>query len=130
MLKINANMAKFTKIGVVAFCFMCLFFAVQTAARYEHQKTETEKYRVKVQELEKKILELTSINQGLLQTQHVLEYNRKQVATGIPFLEEKGSKSQDWKLAPKKELSTEIPSDSTAPSGESKETQDFPGKAE
>ncbi|HHT9110908.1 MAG TPA: hypothetical protein ACFYDZ_07075 [Candidatus Brocadiaceae bacterium] len=115
MLKINANMAKFKKVGVVAFCFMCLFFAVQTAARYEHQKTETEKYRVKVQDLEKKILELTSINQGLLQTQHVLEYNRKQLTTDIPFLEEKDSKTQDWKFAPKKELSTEIPSDSTAP---------------
>ncbi len=129
-MKVNVGMVKFTKIGVVVFCFMCLFFAVQTASRYEHQKTETEKYRVKVQELEEKIHELTSINQGLLQTQQVLEYNKKQGSATIPFLEEKDSKTQDWKLAPKKELSTETPADNTAPAGESKETQDSPGKEE
>ena len=66
MMTSGTKASSFLKIGVVLFCFMCLFFATYMASRYEHQKTKTEIQVSKARELEEKIRELTTANKELL----------------------------------------------------------------
>lgn len=111
MVQSSPKTSKFLKIGVVLFCFMCLFFAINMAAKYEYQKTETEIHSSKVKELEEKIHELSIINQELLQMRYVLVREKEQLTREISVLQEKSVEAEDWKLPSKKEQSTATQSD-------------------
>src|SRR5574341_869998 len=87
------------KIGTVLFCLMCLFFAINTASKYEHQKSETEIQINKVKELEKKVVELTTTNHELLQTHSVLVQEKERMAKEINTLQQKCLEFDDWKHA-------------------------------
>ena len=115
MIQFSSNASKFLKICIVLFCFMCLFFATNMAAKYEHQKTETEIHRSKVKELEDKIQELSTINQELLQMRYALVQEKDRLTKEIAALREKYAEADDWKLTTKKESSPAIQSDNTAP---------------
>ena len=103
MNQISHRTSKFLKIGVVLFCLMCLFFAINTASKYEYQKSETEIHRNKVMELEEKVNELSLINQELMQMRSALVIEKEQLAKENNALREKHSESDDWKLTNKKE---------------------------
>jgi regulator of replication initiation timing len=103
---------------------MCLFFATNMAAKYEHQKTETEIHRSKVKELEEKIHELSTINQELLQMRYALVQEKDRLTKEITALREKYGEGDDWKLTTKKETSPAKQSDNTAPTTKSEETQE------
>ena len=95
----GAKVSGFLKIGVVLFCFMCLFFATHMASKYEHQKTKTELHIGKVKELEEKIRDLSTINQELLQIRSVLVQEKENMAKEINALREKHIESEGWKHA-------------------------------
>lgn len=99
----NPHISKFIKIGAVLFCFMCLFFAINMASKYEYQKTETEIQGNKVRELEEKIRELTIINQELSQIRMILAQDREQLKKEISVLQKKYPELEDWKLTSKNE---------------------------
>jgi regulator of replication initiation timing len=103
---------------------MCLFFATNMAAKYEHQKTETEIHRSKVKELEEKIHELSTINQELLQMRYALVQEKDRLTKEITALREKYAEAEDWKLTTKKETSPAIQSDTIAPTRKPEETQE------
>lgn len=124
MIQFSTKASKFLTIGIVSFCFMCLFFATNMAAKYEHQKTETEIHRSKVKELEEKIHELSTINQELLQMRYALVQEKDRLTKEIAALREKYGEGDDWKLTTKKETSPAIQSDNTAPTRKSEETQE------
>lgn len=117
MVHVSAKASSFLKIGVVLFCFMCLFFATYMASRYEHEKTKTEIQTDKVKELEEKYQELSIINQELLQTQTVLIQEKAQMAQEIEVLRAKTIEFEDWKHPAKKEISgsTASPGDQSIP---------------
>jgi len=94
------------------------------AAKYEHQKTETEIHRSKVKELEEKIHELSTINQELLQVRYALVQEKDQLTKEIAALREKYAEADDWKLTTKKETSPAMQSDNTAPAMKPEETQE------
>ena len=96
---VGAKVSGFLKIGVVLFCFMCLFFATYMASKYEHQKTRTEIQIGKLKELEEKIRELSTINQELLQIRSVLVQEKEHMAKEISTLREKHIESEGWKHA-------------------------------
>lgn len=122
MIQFSTKASKFLKIGIVLFCFMCLFFATNMAAKYEHQKTETEIHCSKVKELEEKIHELSTINQELLQMRYTFVQEKDQLTKEIAALREKYGEGDDWKLTTKKEPSPATQSDNTAPTKKSAET--------
>ena len=124
MIQFNPKASQFLKIGIVLFCLMCLFFATNMAAKYEHQKTETEIHRSKVKELEEKIHELSTINQELLQMRYALVQEKDRLTKEIAALREKYAEAEDWKLTTKKETSPATQSDNTAPTRKSEETQE------
>lgn len=95
----GAKVSGFLKIGVVLFCFMCLFFATYMASKYEHQKTKTEIQIGKLKELEEKIRELATTNQELLQIRSVLVQEKEHMAKEINTLREKHIESEGWKHA-------------------------------
>lgn len=100
---LNPHISKFIKIGAVLFCFMCLFFAINTASKYEYQKTETKIQGNKVRELEEKIRELTITNQELLNIRMILAQDREQLKKEISALQKKYPELEDWKLTSKNE---------------------------
>ena len=124
MIQFSTKASRFLTIGIVLFCFMCLFFATNMASKYEHQKTETEIHRSKVKELEEKIHELSIINQELLQMRYALVQEKDQLTKGISALREKHAEAEDWKLTTKKETSPVIQSDTIAPTRKPEETQE------
>lgn len=89
----------FLKIGVVLFCFMCLFFATYMTSKYEHQKTKTEIQIGKLKELEENIRDLSTINQELLQICSALVQEKEHMAKEINSLREKHIESEGWKHA-------------------------------
>ena len=95
----GAKVSGFLKIGVVLFCFMCLFFATYMASKYEHQKTRTEIQIGKLKELEEKIRDLSTTNQELLQIRSVLVQEKEHMAKEISTLREKHIESEGWKHA-------------------------------
>lgn len=95
----GAKVSGFLKIGVVLFCFMCLFFATYMTSKYEHQKTETEIQASKVKELEEKIRELSATNQDLLHIHSALVQEKEQMANEINTLREKYLEIEGWKHA-------------------------------
>lgn len=95
----GAKVSGLLKIGVVLFCFMCLFFATYMTSKYEHQKTKTEIQISKLKELEEKIRELSIINQELLQIRSVLVQEKEHMAKEINTLREKHIESEGWKHA-------------------------------
>jgi septal ring factor EnvC (AmiA/AmiB activator) len=95
----GAKVSGLLKIGVVLFCFMCLFFATYMTSKYEHQKTETEIQASKVKELEEKIHELFTTNQELLHIRSALVQEKEQLAKEINTLREKQIESEGWKHA-------------------------------
>ncbi len=95
MIQFSPKASNFLKIGIVLFCFMCLFFATNMAAKYEHQKTETEIHCSKVKELEEKIHELSTINQELLQMRYALVQEKDQLTKEIAALREKYGEVDD-----------------------------------
>lgn len=95
----GAKVSGLLKIGVVLFCFMCLFFATYMTSKYEHQKTKTEIQISKLKELEEKIRELSIINQELLQIRSALVQEKEQMAKEINTLREKHIESEGWKHA-------------------------------
>lgn len=99
MIRFSTRAPKFLKMGVVLFCFMCLFFAINTASKYEHQKTETEIQTNKVKDLKEKIHELSSTNQELVQIRYNLVQEKEQMAKEIKTLREKCLEFEDWKHA-------------------------------
>ena len=103
MNQISHRTSKFLKIGVVLFCLMCLFFAINMASKYEHQKSETEIHCNKVKELEEKVNELSRINQELMQMRSALVIEKEHLAKENNALREKYSESDDWKVTNKKE---------------------------
>ena len=103
MNQISHRTSKFLKIGVVLFCLMCLFFAINMASKYEHQKSETELHCNKVKELEEKVNELSRINQELMQMRSALVIEKEHLAKENNALREKYSESDDWKVTNKKE---------------------------
>ena len=114
MIQFSTKASRFLTIGIVLFCFMCLFFATNMAAKYERQKTETEIHRSKVKELEEKVHELSTVNQELLQMRYALVQEKDQLTKEIAALREKYAEADDWKLTTKKETSPPIQSDNTA----------------
>jgi len=122
MIQSSTIASKFLKIGIVLFCFMCLFFATNMAAKYEHQKAETEIHCSKVKELEEKIHELSTINQELLHMRYAFVQEKDQLTKEIAALREKYGEADDWKLTTKKETSPATQSDNTAPTRKSEET--------
>ena len=124
MIQFSTKASRFLTIGIVLFCFMCLFFATNMAAKYERQKTETEIHRSKVKELEEKVHELSTINQELLQMRYALVQEKDQLTKGISALREKYAEVEDWKLTTKKETSPVIQSDTIAPTRKTEETQE------
>ncbi|MCF6159293.1 MAG: hypothetical protein E3K32_12175 [wastewater metagenome] len=93
------HMSKSLKIGAVLFCFMCLFYAVNMASKFEHQKTQTEIYKKRVKELEEKIQEVSALNQELAQIHHIPAQGKKeQGSKEIDPLQEKNPVPGDWKL--------------------------------
>ena len=88
---------------------MCLFFAINTASKYEYQKSETEIHRNKVMELEEKVNELSLINQELMQMRSALVIEKEQMSKENNALLEKHSESDDWKLTNKKEKDWHAP---------------------
>lgn len=117
---LSPHISKFIKIGVMLFCFMCLFFAINMASKYECQKTETEIQSNKVKELEGKIRELAIINQELLHIRTVLAQEKEQLTKEIRSLQKKYPELEDWKLTSKNAPPTPH-IDSTLPIQESKE---------
>ena len=99
MMAVGAKVSGFLKIGVVLFCFMCLFFATYMASKYEHQKTRTEIQIGKLKELEEKIRDLSTTNQELLQIRSVLVQEKEHMAKEIDTLREKHIESEGWKHA-------------------------------
>ena len=95
----TSNISKLLKIGTALFCLMCLFFAINMASKYEHQKTQTEIQRNKVKELEEKIDSLSTANQELLHMRDSLLQEKEQLAKEISSLREKYSEIKEWKLA-------------------------------
>ena len=124
MIQFTTNSSKFLTIGAVLFCLMCLFFAINMASKYEHQKTETEIHRCKVKELEEKVHELSTINQELLQMRYSLVQEKEQLPKEICALREKYAEAEDWKLTTKKETSPAIQSDTIAPTRKPAEIQE------
>ncbi|HEY4481849.1 MAG TPA: hypothetical protein VI489_03265 [Candidatus Brocadiaceae bacterium] len=122
MIQFNPKASRFLTIGILLFCFMCLFFATNMAAKYERQKTETEIHRSKVKELEEKVHELSTVNQELLQMRYALVQEKDQLTKEIAALREKYAEADDWKLTTKKETSPVTQSDNTAPTTKSEET--------
>ena len=104
MIQFSPKASKFLKIGIALFCFMCLFFATNMAAKYEHQKTETEIHCSKVKELEEKIHELSTINQELLQMRYALVQEKDRLTKEIAALREKYGEGDDWKLTTKRNI--------------------------
>lgn len=96
------HIPKFLKIGAIVFCLMCLFFAINMASKYEHQKTETEIHRTKAKELEEKIHELSMANRELLQIRHTLVQEKALLSKEIDSLQEKYSTREDWKITTEK----------------------------
>ncbi len=115
MIQFSTKASRFLTIGIVLFCFMCLFFATNMAAKYEQQKTETDIHRSKAKELEEKIHELSIINQELLHMRFALVQEKDQLTKEIAALREKYGEGDDWKLTTKKEPSPAIQSDNIAP---------------
>ena len=74
------------------------------AAKYEHQKTETEIHCSKVKELEEKIHELSTINQELLQMRYTFVQEKDQLTKEIAALREKYGEGDDWKLTTKRNI--------------------------
>lgn len=103
---ISARVARFFKIGMIVFCFMCLFFATYMASQYEHQKTQTEIHMNKAKELEEKIQEVSSANRELLQIRSVLVQEKEQMAKEMNALREKCLEFEDWKHAMGRETTT------------------------
>ena len=124
MIQFSTKASRFLTIGIVLFCFMCLFFATNMAAKYEHQKTETEIHRSKVKELEEKVQELSTINQELLQMRYALVQEKDRLTKEIAALREKYAEAEDWKLTTKKETSPATQSDNIAPTTKPEETQE------
>ncbi|HHT9107519.1 MAG TPA: hypothetical protein ACFYEF_03950 [Candidatus Wunengus sp. YC63] len=124
MIQFSTKASRFLTIGIVLFCFMCLFFATNMAAKYEHQKTETEIHRSKVKELEEKVHELSTVNQELLQMRYAFVQEKDQLTKEIAALREKYAASDDWKLTTKKETSPATQSDTVAPAKEPEKTQE------
>jgi len=122
MVQFSTKASRFLTIGIVLFCFMCLFFATNMAAKYEHQKTETEIYLSKVKELEEKVRELSTVNQELLQMRYALVQEKDQLTKEIAALRQKYAEADDWKLTTKKETSTATQSDTVTPTREPEET--------
>jgi Na+-transporting methylmalonyl-CoA/oxaloacetate decarboxylase gamma subunit len=104
MTHITPKISSILKIGMVLFCFMCLFFATYMASRYESQKAETEIQASKVKELEEKIHELSAINQELLQIRSLLAQEKEQMVKEINALQEKCHDLEGWKDAIEKEM--------------------------
>lgn len=104
MITSSTKASSFLKIGVVLFCFMCLFFATYMASRYEHQKTKTEIQVSKARELEEKIRELTTTNNELLRIRAALAQEKEQMAEEINTLREKCLEFEGWKHTAEKEL--------------------------
>ena len=124
MIQFSPKASTFLKIGIVLFCFMCLFFATNMAAKYERQKTETEIHRSKVKELEEKVHELSTINQELLQMRYALVQEKDRLTKEIAALREKYAEADDWKLTTKKEPSPATQSDTVAPTKEPEKSQE------
>ncbi len=124
MIQFSTKVSMFLKIGIVSFCFMCLFFATNMAAKYEQQKTETDIHRSKVKELEEKIHELSTINQELLHMRYALVQEKDQLTKEIAALREKYGEADDWKLTTKKETSPATQSDNITPTRKSEEPQE------
>jgi len=97
-MRANINLSRLFRIGTAAFCFMCLFFAISMASKYEHQKTQTESHLQKIKELEKKVNELSRINQELSQMRHSLVQEKEQLAKEIHNQKEKSPETESWKL--------------------------------
>ena len=97
----GAKVSGFLKIGVVLFCFMCLFFATYMASKYEHQKTRTEIQigKLKVANRIYSPRELSTTNQELLQIRSVLVQEKEHMAKEISTLREKHIESEGWKHA-------------------------------
>ena len=104
MMHINTKVSRLLKIGIVLFCFMCLFFATYMASKYEYQKTETEIQAGKVKELEEKVHELSTTNQELLHIRSALAQEKEQMAKEINTLREKCLEFEGWKHAIEKEV--------------------------
>ncbi|MDN3514719.1 MAG: hypothetical protein NG747_10000 [Candidatus Brocadia sp.] len=98
MMYMGARGSSLFKIGLISFCFMCLFFATFMASKYEHQKTQTEIQTNKVKELEEKIHEISFANKELCQIRSVLVREKEQMAKEINALREKSLELEDWKL--------------------------------
>jgi len=103
MMHISTKVSNLLKIGIVLFCFMCLFFATYMASKYEYQKTETEIQAGKVKELEEKVHELSTTNQELLHIRSALAQEKEQMAKEINTLREKCLEFEGWKHAIEKE---------------------------
>jgi len=124
MLQPGQKSPKFLKIGVVAFCLMCLFFAINMASKYEQQKTETEIHRAKAAELEEKLRELSALNQELLHIRAALSQEKDQLAREVSTLRGQHAGADDWKLTSKNETSPALQSDTTAPDRKPEEAQE------
>ena len=103
MMHFGTKISNVLKIGTVLFCLMCLFFAINTASKYEHQKSEAEIQTKRVKELEEKIHELSTTNQELLQMRTVVMQEKEQMVKEISILQQKCLEYEDWKLAIEKE---------------------------
>ncbi len=127
MLQPGQKSSKFLKMGVVAFCLMCLFFAINMASKYEQQKTETEIHRVKAEELEEKVRELSALNRELLHVRAALSQEKEQLAREISTLRgQQHAGTDDWKLTSKNETSPALRPDTTAPDKKREEAQETP----
>src|SRR5574337_1350609 len=103
MMHISTKVSSLLKIGIVLFCFMCLFFATYMASKYEYQKTETEIKTNKVKELEENIDKFSTINQELLHIRSVLVQEKEHMDKEISTLREKCLEVEGWKHAIEKE---------------------------
>ncbi len=125
MLQPGQKSPKFLKIGVVAFCLMCLFFAINMASKYEQQKTETEIHRAKAEELEEKMRELSALNQELMHIRATLSQEKEQLAKEVSTLrEQQHAGANDWKLTSKNETSPALQSNTAAPDRKPEEAQE------
>ncbi len=97
-MRVNVDLSRLFRIGTAAFCFMCLFFAISMASKYEQQKTKTEIHLQKVKELEEKVNELSRINQELSQMRNSLVQKKEQLAKEINNQKEISSETESWKL--------------------------------
>ncbi len=124
MLQPGQKSPKFLKIGVVAFCLMCLFFAINMASKYEQQKTETEIHRAKAEELEEKMRELSALNQELMHIRATLSQEKEQLAKEVSTLRGQHAGTADWQLTSKNETSPALQSDTAAPDRKPEEAQE------